>query len=180
MFANPFATSAFHKICFGMAVLPKYYLRCLRLGIGLLMFGAPILQAQNFERLNYPVEVDGRDLTNAWAGGLNCPQVSPIDLNQDGFMDLHLFDRVGSVHLTFLHDGVPGSTNYQHAPEYQAIFPEIEAWMMIRDYNGDQIPDIFSYSDIPGIDGISVFKGSYEDGSLRFDKVLFGKGLGIT
>ena len=41
-------------------------------------------------------------LAHAWAGGLNAPQFSNIDLNSDGQPDLYAFDREASRSYTFL------------------------------------------------------------------------------
>ena len=40
---------------------------------------------------NITVTKDGEELTNPWAGGLNVPQYSSIDLNQDGILDLFIY-----------------------------------------------------------------------------------------
>jgi len=45
---------------------------------------------------------NGTILKNPWAGGLNFLQVSDIDLNYDGIMDLFVFDRTGNKVSTFV------------------------------------------------------------------------------
>jgi hypothetical protein len=40
--------------------------------------------------------------------------------------------------------------------------------MILRDYNDDGIQDLFAYSDVPGIDGILVYKGYYENDRIAF------------
>ena len=46
--------------------------------------------------------VQGTDtLRNAWAGGLDAPQFSNIDLNGDGNQDLFVFDRSNHRVFTF-------------------------------------------------------------------------------
>lgn len=137
----------------------------------LLPFGA---WSQDFSPFSAPVLQDGEWMNHAWIGGLNAPQVSQIDLNRDGFLDLHIFDRKGNVQLTFLHSGQAGSVQYQYAPEYLDAFPEISNWMLLRDYNSDGIPDIFCYSDIPGIDGLIAYTGAYQGNQLKFERYEFG------
>src|ERR1051326_6298663 len=48
----------------------------------------------------------------AWAGGVNSPQFSEIDLNQDGILDLFVFDRTGNKIITFLNLGTPNQVSY--------------------------------------------------------------------
>lgn len=121
------------------------------------------LQAQTFPRFSVPFRTaDGHLLRNALAGGLNNPQISEADLNNDGIKDLFVFDRKGNVVLPFLHDGTAGSVNYTYAPEYAANFPTLEGWALLRDFNGDGIADLFAYSDIPGIDGIMIHRGYFD------------------
>lgn len=117
---------------------------------------------QDFNRL-FPTVKDGESVVpQPWLGGLNCPQPSAVDLNNDGRLDLYVFDRVGNVQLTFLASGTGGATTYTYAPEFASNFPPLENWVLLRDYNGDGIADIFAYSDIPGIDGIMVWTGYYD------------------
>jgi hypothetical protein len=125
--------------------------------------------AQSFQRFNIDFIKNDKPLAYPLAGGLNCPQLSTVDLNNDGLQDLHVFDRVGNVHLTFLSDG----TKYNFAPEYAAHFPDITNWMLLRDYNGDGIMDIFAYSDVPGVDGVMVYTGFYENGHIAFKRFNF-------
>lgn len=133
------------------------------------------LTAQSFPRVSVPFRTaDGQLLHNALAGGLNNPQISEADLNNDGITDLFVFDRKGGVALPFLHDGVAGSVNYTYAPEFAANFPTIEGWALLRDFNGDGIADLFAYSDVPGIDGIMVHRGYFDaQNRLAFQRLMF-------
>lgn len=131
------------------------------------------LLSQGFDRLEVPFVVDGATLDHALVGGLNSPQFSNVDFNNDGQQDLHVFDRVGDIQLAFIHDGIPGSTNYTYAPELLVNFPPIQNWMLLRDYNGDDIQDIFAYSDVIGVSGIMVYKGFYNNGKIDFERIHF-------
>ncbi|MCB9178273.1 MAG: hypothetical protein H6590_02460 [Flavobacteriales bacterium] len=42
-----------------------------------------------------PAERGAVDLNLAWAGGMNSPQIGELDLDQDGLLDLVIFDRIG-------------------------------------------------------------------------------------
>jgi hypothetical protein len=115
------------------------------------------------------VSRDGISMPNPWAGGLNCPQFSQIDLDGDGKKDLVAFERnfYGSV-KTFLNIGAEGEARYVHAPEYQANFPAMRNWMLLRDYNCDGREDIFT--SVPA--GLAVYRNDSGPGpGLRFTLV---------
>lgn len=84
---------------------------------------------------------EGSTLDLPWSGGLNAPQFSSIDLNKDGIEDLVVFERnfYGSVRC-FLRT----ESGFKYAPEYQHIFPPMRNWMLLRDYDCDGNPDIFT------------------------------------
>lgn len=106
-------------------------------------------------------------------GGLTAPQFSEVDLNNDGTLDLFIFDRAGNVPLTFINEGTPNEVDYKYAPFYERFFPEMIDWAMLRDYNGDGIHDIFTYSDFPGIDGMLVYTGKYVNNIIQFERFDF-------
>lgn len=128
--------------------------------------------AQTLQRIFPEFIENGRTLPFPLAGGLNSPQFSAVDLNQDGLPDLHVFDRVGNKHLTFLNTGQAGETSYTFAPEYAVAFPDITNWMLLRDYNGDGVMDIFAYGD-QNFDAVMVFTGFYENGHIAFRRFSF-------
>jgi len=92
--------------------------------------------------------VQGTDtLRQAWAGGLNTPQFSSIDLNGDGQPDLYAFDRQTARSYTFLSvAGVGGGgRRWQYAPDYEWAFPaNLSGWALLRDYDCDGRPDLFT------------------------------------
>lgn len=103
-----------------------------------------------------------------WQGGMNSPQFSEIDLNNDGLMDLFAFDRVGDKVMTYLKVAGKGDTSYLYSPQYESLFPaDLNNWALIRDYNHDGVPDIFTHENT----GTRVFKGSRIGGELHFDLV---------
>ncbi|MBF9221960.1 T9SS type A sorting domain-containing protein [Hymenobacter ruricola] len=94
--------------------------------------------------------VHGTDtLANAWAGGLNSPQFSTIDLDNDGQQDLYAFDHETSRSYTFLNvaaPGTPADRRWLYAPQYESIFPDsLRGWVLLRDYDCDGRPDIFTF-----------------------------------
>jgi hypothetical protein len=130
-------------------------------------------QAQVFERLTYPVKVDGVGLKYPFVGGLNTPQFSTADLNQDGIQDLVVFDRTGNSLHTFLNNGTPNQEDYVYAPEYACYFPVMIDYALMRDYNNDGVADIFTASTAPGRAEIQAYKGYYENHILKFEPYLF-------
>ncbi len=99
-----------------------------------------------FERdQSIPVIVDKQGLPNAWAGGLTAPQWSSVDVNFDGHPDLFLFDRDGNRPIIFVNESpIAGEMQYRYAPEYADDFPDLRDWALLRDFDGDGLPDIFT------------------------------------
>ncbi|MBP9922600.1 MAG: T9SS type A sorting domain-containing protein [Bacteroidia bacterium] len=92
---------------------------------------------------NIPVE-NGTTLTVPWAGGLNYPIFSNIDLNDDGRQDLFCFDRSDNRVTTYLNNGNAGPDCWEYAPEYENIFPAMTGWAFLYDYNCDEKPDLMT------------------------------------
>jgi len=126
-----------------------------------------LISSKIFSQKTNSIEVRGLNnqiLPFAWAGGLNAPQFSEIDLNNDLIMDLFVFDRVGNRILTFLNNGKSGQIDYIYAPEYEEKFPPLNDWVLLVDYNNDGKNDIFTYNK----GGIKVYKNTSTSGNLAF------------
>lgn len=135
-----------------------------------LLYATINLSSQNFDRLSFPVILDGVELQNPFAGGLNNPQFSTADISRNGEDEIVVFDRDGGVVLVFVLEGEGDHLTYRYEPELSSIFPKMRNFMLLRDYNNNGIPDIFTYSQIPGISGIQVFTGRLDNqGKLYFD-----------
>ena len=78
---------------------------------------------------------------NPLVGGFNCPEFSEVDLNNDGKLDLFVFDRIGYACVTYLNV----NNKYVFSPEYLDNFPKLNDWALLRDFDGDGIA-IFSPS----------------------------------
>lgn len=101
----------------------------------------------------------------AWAGGINYAQFSNIDLNFDGKPDVFAFDRTGNKTLCFLNvANSSGQIKFRYAPEYESSFPPLQNWALLKDFNCDGLPDIFTNT--PG--GIRVYKNTSSAGVLNF------------
>lgn len=99
----------------------------------------------DFQRYDsIPVSDGTSNLTLAWAGGMNMLSYSEIDLNQDGIMDLFVFDRSGNKITTYINIGTPNLVDYVLAPQYVYNFPLLRDWALLRDYNCDGKQDIFA------------------------------------
>ncbi|MEY3443963.1 MAG: hypothetical protein RLZZ519_2244, partial [Bacteroidota bacterium] len=136
----------------------------------LLGFGANLVNAQNYVFSNdIPVTVTGQTLKMAWAGGLNAPQFSEIDLDNDGRLDLAIFDRVGPRLLTFRNGGAAGQIDYTFAPEFISQFPaNMKDWMLLRDFDDDGYVDIFTA--VPQVSNVRVYRNTsaLTGGTLSF------------
>jgi len=107
----------------------------------------------------------GQLLKNAFAGGFNSPQISPVDLNNDGIKDLFVFDKKNQKWTTFLNGGKANEVDYYYAPEYEAHFPDLKQWALLVDFNDDGIEDIFTHSAAYVI----LYKSSYKNDSIQFE-----------
>ncbi|HWB63660.1 MAG TPA: VCBS repeat-containing protein, partial [Chitinophagales bacterium] len=138
-----------------------------------LLLLANALHAQRKYRvISVPVNKNGRQMRDPWTGGMDSPQFSEGDLNHDGIPDLFVFDRVGGRVLTYLGNAGAVDTMFTYSPQYERLFPQdLQNWAVLRDYNHDGIPDIFTYANSSNGPGIRVFKGSMVDGLIHFDLV---------
>lgn len=114
-----------------------FILCCLSLG----------LRAQPL-RTDLPLtDAQGTPLPQAWAGGLQAPQFSNLDLDADGTLDLVVFDRADGTLLPFLQRGTLGTDSLVYAPTYRSRFPQrLDAWVLLADANCDGRPDLFTHN----------------------------------
>jgi len=113
-----------------------------------------------------PVSKDGALLKMPWLGGFNNPQFSQMDLNGDGVAsDLFIHDKADNQTFILLNE-TGQSDDYTYWREGTEAFPDIIFWALMRDYNCDEIPDLFF-----GVSsGLSVYTGVLDDdGRLSFD-----------
>jgi len=102
-------------------------------------------------------------------GGFNNPQFYNIDLNNDAKKDLLIFDASDNSWLSLINE----NDNWMVDQNLQKYFPLIEGWCIVTDYNGDEISDIFAYSNWYGQNGVSVFKGAWINDTLHFEQQFF-------
>ncbi|MEL7426680.1 MAG: T9SS type A sorting domain-containing protein [Bacteroidota bacterium] len=134
-----------------------------------------IAQNINLERELPSVTQEGSSSVLGFASGLNSPQINAVDFNRDGLQDLFIFDRVGNTPLAFRKSS---SGNWVLDQDLLAGFPEIEDWVLLRDYDNDGVEDIFTFNQAPF--GVRVFKGRYNgQNRLEFDRVQLGNSENI-
>ncbi len=100
-----------------------------------------------------------------WGGGMNNPQFNELDVNFDCVNDLVIFEKSGNIVRVFINDNTANEPSYHYAPEYAKFFPEtLSDFLLIRDYNNDGKPDLFTYR----IGALMVFK-NVSDSTLKFE-----------
>ena len=128
-----------------------------------------------------PVKVLGQKLEFPWVGGLNYVQISEIDYNFDGEMDLFVFDRSKDnirIFETVIQNGVK---SYRFIYNSARFFPaDVKYRAALLDYDGDGRNDLFTY----GVGGVKVYKniGNAADG-LQWQltsELLYSDYLGTT
>ncbi len=137
----------------------------------ILFFGT--LTGQDLSPLTFDFRVNNTVIKNPLTGGINTPQVSNADFNNDGLLDLFVFDRSGNVSIVYLNDGIANQPEYTYAPRYAENFPDLVDWVLLRDFNQDGAMDIFTAARTPGISGVEVLRGYYEDNELKFAPFYF-------
>jgi len=115
-----------------------------------------------------PVSRYGNTLQMPWAGGLNYPQWSEIDLNRDSLPDLFMFDRSNGRIITLINDGSAGTQAFHdESAIYAPMFPKgMTGWATLYDYNCDGLPDLFTPNSLNN--GITEYKASYNGGVWTF------------
>jgi len=125
-------------------------------------FGIDQIQAQGFIKTDgIPVSENESEMLMPWVGGLNNPQFSAADINNDNIDDLVIFDRKDNKLLTFINGGTANQIDYQYQANYQNNFPVLENWALLKDYNCDGIEDIFTSKG----NYLNVYNGYYNDDS---------------
>jgi len=111
----------------------------------------------SWEPGTWPVVLDEVALSNPWVGGLTAPQWSAFDADLDGDDDLFAFDRDGSRVLMF--ERIAGE-DLTLRWDWTEGWPDMVDWCLLRDYNCDGKPDIFTSHQ----NGIRVFTNTTQPG----------------
>lgn len=135
------------------------FLLCMQIGVFFTV-------AQNrFDRNDtIPVYIGGVPLLNPWAGGINFPLMSEIDLNGDGLHDIFIYERDNNRILTFLNNGDTTVNAWRYAPQYARQFPPVNKWAFLYDYNCDGKSDFMTLSSVlPS--GVAIYRNDYTPGN---------------
>jgi hypothetical protein len=110
----------------------------------------------------------GNKYLNAFGGGLKFPVFASLDLNNDGKNDLLALDKSDNRLLPFIY---MDSTNYIYRPQYESGFPYLEKFIILKDYNGDNLPDLFTFAS-ENNSGIKIYKNISSSYTIAFEKVV--------
>ena len=128
---------------------------------GLAQTGLSQAMPNGWEHASWTVFNQNEDtLRNAWAGGLTAPQWSTIDADLDGDDDLFVFDRHG-LRLLMFERTEDATSPWQQRWDWTEGWPELVDWCLLRDYNCDGKPDIFTSFQ----NGIRVYTNTTEAGA---------------
>ncbi|MEZ4686043.1 MAG: VCBS repeat-containing protein [Bacteroidia bacterium] len=105
-------------------------------------------------------------LKHAWTGGVNNPVWGQLNLNDDRFPDLVLFDSYDNSFIPFINQGGDKPT-YQYAPAYLKAFKDCkcEYWARFKDYDHDGDMDIFCSNN----SDVSIYTNKPKNGEAYFE-----------
>ena len=89
-----------------------------------------------------------------------------MDLNFDGKQDLLVYDYEDDRLMTFIGNGDSKAPHYTFSPQYEALIPNVEGWVIALDFNGDNKVDLFTANEVGGI---MVYKNVSVGKELSFD-----------
>lgn len=142
--------------------MKKTALSCL---LGIFMALSAHAQFFRFESIQGPSVIqNGQILKYPWAGGLAAPQFGEIDVNDDGLKDLIVFERTDEIVSVWIKRLENGQQRFQFAPGYATLFPPLQSWFQLIDFNQDGRIDLFTSSN----GGAMVYQNVGTAGSPRF------------
>jgi hypothetical protein len=129
------------------------YLRSLALGTVLLVLASlsdqtiaqPTASIQFRPQAAGPaVRVGNRLLLHPWAGGMACPQFHSLDLDGDGIEERLVFERVDQSLMIYQRSGTGPAYTWLPAPRFLPLFPRLDSWVELGDFDGDGHKDLFT------------------------------------
>jgi len=159
----------------------KHFLYLLFSGLAFSTFGQQPSYKFYYSNIPKVLKSNNDTMLYPFSGGMNVPQFSMIDLDQDGAKDMVVFDRAmyefGHKLMTYLWD--KKTSRFIYSPNYESYFPEMTNWAKMLDYNGDGKSDIFTEvsleryenadtSVIPNVNGLRVFMNVSDSKGLKF------------
>jgi len=100
--------------------------------------------------------------------GANLPQFSMADINNDGKLDLFVYDKHAQKPLVYL---FVDPDSFVHIPAYEAILPLLSDWALFVDYNKDGKPDLWTRNEENN--GVMLYKNTTRstDNYIHFELV---------
>lgn len=134
----------------------------------LLLTGSLQAQKNLFRITQLPFMENGQQWEFPFMGGFNTVNFSQADFNNDLLLDIFVFDNSTNKGYVFINKGITNKASYIYAPEYTSIFPqELQRWAVLRDYNCDNIPDIFTQFN----SDLALYRGFKTNNTLSFKLV---------
>ncbi len=145
----------------------------------LLLFFPIISYSQYFDTFECQVSKDGKILSFPFTGGFDSPQFTETDINNDGLLDIYVFDRNGSVSSVFLRENNNSLYPYRFTKEFNIDFPKsLAGFSTIIDFNGDGLLDIFSSAAPFGAAGVVLFQAQSTNDGLSYTLRRMGRPQG--
>ncbi|HQW11340.1 MAG TPA: T9SS type A sorting domain-containing protein [Saprospiraceae bacterium] len=137
------------------------------------VFSTILVSAQEFSKINPVFLNDNEVLFNAAAGGMNSPMFYQFDLDGDAMDEIIVFDKAGECFIVYKYE--TATSQYKVDIHPPIAFPRLGNWVILKDYNLDGVPDIFSYPQ-EGAGGFQVWRGYMEAGIIKFSLVQLQQG----
>lgn len=116
--------------------------------VGFLLLLTPVQAQFNFT-YNDSITVikSGDTLQNPWSGGLNYTQIADFDYDQDGDLDLFVFDRSSDNIRVFTQEIGPNGLYYKYVHGASDNFPQgLRYRVALVDYDQDGRKDLFTWT----------------------------------
>jgi hypothetical protein len=107
-------------------------------------FGLKAQSGRYYMYDSLPMATGAENIAMPFVGGFNAPHFVQLDINNDGVLDLMVFDRHDQKLLPFIRK----NNQWVYAKQYESVIPRLNYWIRLADLNSDSKPDIFTLSNI--------------------------------
>ncbi|NBP06256.1 MAG: hypothetical protein EBV15_08585 [Bacteroidetes bacterium] len=94
-----------------------------------------------------PINLGNGQVETPFTGGFNSPQFVELDLNNDGSLDMVVFDRHDQKILPYIRK----NGRWIYDTRYEKSIPRLNYWIRTADLNGDNKQDIFTLNTISNL-----------------------------
>lgn len=128
----------------------------------------PVVYAQPYVQSNaIPVsDLQGSTLANAWAGGMNSPQFSMLDMDKDGNKDLVVFERGNNRFSVYLFQSEGDLYQFDPSASASLNLRECFGWALFEDFDCDGQEDLFCGKSNANI---KVFRQTGDERAIDFE-----------